>query len=151
MGRATVLSERQAKRMISLADRKQHRESNMAESATRPHLQHVLLHSSQGSEQSAFVPRMPAVPSTPLQSDRRESLQNALGSSRVVNCLFVDNGDGMWKIDVQHNRQSTRAQLDTFDRSPPTRPCNTSNFRCITSCFENSNPCRRTSVLTSNR
>ena len=44
-----------------------------------------------GSRIREFVPRMPTVPSTPLQSDRRESLQNALGSSRVVDCLFVDS------------------------------------------------------------
>ena len=113
-----------------------------------------------GSRIREFVPRMPTVPSTPLQSDRRESLQNALGSSRVVDCLFVDNrspmavdtGDGLLRIDVQHNRQSTRAQLDTHSiDTPPTRPCNTSSFRCITSCFECPNPSRRTRVLISNR
>ena len=37
-----------------------------------------------------FVPRVADVPSNPLKGDRRQSSQNALGSSRIMDCLLVD-------------------------------------------------------------
>ena len=107
-----------------------------------------------------FVPRMSNVSSNPLNSDYGKSLQNAFGSSRIVDCLFIDHRTrmsldtvyGILRIDMQNHRQSTQSGFHThMINTPTTRPCDSSKLRSITSCFGCTNPCRRTHSLASNR